>query len=603
MPTEFTNHLTSTQEITDRFQTQSNADYVYALVSGGGDSDTACQVAQDFDITLDGVVHVNTGTGIEETRRYVMERCLDWDLPYIELTSVDDADEKRQTDGIPLRERITDGNPFTNLNSSYHGVRRENDDYEKLVRKMGFPGPSMHWIMYLTLKHKPIKNFVKHHHKDDEDVAFVSGVRKQESDRRAKNMSEDGLTTNWDGCTVVSPIADWSDAQVSAYRVEHDLPSNPVSDILGMSGECLCGSYGDRDELEQMKRWGYNNAARLIENLEAEVYNGQVSKGHVAKEHSLWGHGNSQDLTEFGDGDDVQMLLCADCEADSCDPAVMSEKESTTQAEEMLKQDAHCEVWDRWFYCPDCNSILDDPITHRREVHAATPEPSYIDAISWDIREIENPTAPGDTTDPTELTGNLYTEPQMTKERRMRESVAQSLVPPEHTCEFTPTNQDGIQHCSDCGKFKIEADTHFETLLSDPATGKALEELIELEPGVLSTIILNDHINETNVIKTPEELQSVITADDIVEILTANVNSLTDYLAIEPSFEQLLTDAGLDVFIEEFNLLATDVLDQQYHTAIITALESEVETEDDDSQTLQPDYDPGQSDLQSFTEL
>lgn len=961
-------HLQSTQEIIDRFHQQVDADHIYALVSGGGDSDTACDVAQRFGLDLSGIVHVNTGIGIEETRRYVMDRCLDWDLPFHELTSLSDADSKRFNDGVSRQERTTTPedtvgvniapNPYQHLNSNYYGVRRDNDDYEKMVRKMGFPGPSMHWIMYLALKHKPIKNFVKHHHDEDETVAFVSGVRQKESDRRAKNMSDDGLSENWGECPVVSPLAEWSESDVTSYRVEHDLPSNPVSDILGMSGECLCldpdtlistedgwepitdvdegdkvhslqdgeteltevmekhvqdsvdmvkinpyyrpgitatenhpiyarpyefvyddnwhyeqsidepewvdagkivkktrnsvdaglidkerfyigapfrteespvdltdnelqfigyfvaegcfqwrpqrdseshgvvfilsrksrdlaenirdsfnscfpdiemnieetedprdgqeyyrlrtgepevsqfveqwvngrysneleldqrlmtatleqqkklldamwmgdgseydrerksenrsdenisaysttskklalqvqevllrsgkvyginhssnnsylvrktvgepeygfikddilwclvqdveevganerhnltvrdqpnyitetglvhncGAFGSREEIEQLKRWGYDDTARQIESLEFEVFQKQVSKGYVEQEYALWGHGNSKTVEEYENKDTPQMLLCADCD-DSCDPAIMEESGSTTKAEAALKEDAHCEIFDRWFFCPECQTIFDDPIAHRRTVHAIEPGTPYLDSIRWDVRELSIDSFSTDMETP------VTTDPELTNADRMKEPISQTLTDPSHTCEFSATGTDGISQCTGCQKFQIQPGEPLTSMITDATDGEPVENLIELEAGVLTSIIPNPHIDEMQVVTSVDDLYTAVTVDEVTSLLIERVNSITEYLATDPSFDRLIKDAGLDVFLEKFDIEASDLVDPKYESNILNKLETEANDEDEDDAVspLQPEYDPEQQSITEFT--
>ena len=46
---------------------------VYVLVSGGNDSTVAASVAALSGARLDGIVHINTGIGVEQTREYVRE--------------------------------------------------------------------------------------------------------------------------------------------------------------------------------------------------------------------------------------------------------------------------------------------------------------------------------------------------------------------------------------------------------------------------------------------------------------------------------------------------------------------------------------------------
>ncbi len=603
-------HFESTQAIVEKFHEENDPDYVYALVSGGGDSDTACEVAQEFGIDISGVVHVNTGIGIEDTRRYVMDRCLDWGLSFHELTSLSDADSKRRDDGVSHRERFTeidDGvgktlekHPYDDLQTRYYGVRRSNDDYEKLVRKMGFPGPDLHWVMYLALKHKPITNFVTKFHDDDDEIAFISGVRKKESDRRAENMSEDGLSENWGGCTVVSPIADWSDTDVSTYRRERDLPSNPVSDLIGMSGECLCGAYGSREEIEQLLRWGFTDVARQIEQLEWEVFITGVSKGYISPEYGIWGHGNTEQPLNLDADDDMQMMLCADCE-EKCDPAVMEETDAVTDGEVAIRNKVHCEVWDRWFYCPDCDVVINDPIEHRREVHSVTPGAPYIDAMPWDVREI-NLDSLGDDAAYENITEPVLTDQELTKEKRMEDPIKQSLLPHDHSHEFTPTKNDGVEQCNECGVSRLQPDALRDKITASDK-GEEATDLITVEPGVLSTIIPLDAIDASDVVSSKDELETIVTTDEIITLLEERVDSMTRYINTDPSFEKFFDDAGLRPLLDEFNAIAEDVLDQSEYTTISSELKEIAADEDVEeiSTSLQPEIDPDQVGLDSYT--
>lgn len=56
--------------------------------------------------------------------------------------------------------------------------------------------------------------------------AWVTGLRRADATTRA-----DAPVVSWDakhGLVKVNPLALWSDAQVEAYQVEHDLPRNPL---------------------------------------------------------------------------------------------------------------------------------------------------------------------------------------------------------------------------------------------------------------------------------------------------------------------------------------------------------------------------------------
>lgn len=253
-------------------------DRVYALVSGGHDSLTAMHVAHASDaLTLDGVVHINTGVGIPQTRAFVRERAAALGLPFIEVGSA---------------------------------YRWQTDEYRTLVRKFGFPGPPVHKLMYANLKEKPLQWWLSEQH-GDEAVAFVSGVRKAESERRMETIDDAGIQRKL-GASWASPLIEFTGTDVRRYRRANDLPMNPVVDLLEMSGECLCGAFGDRAELHHLRRH-FRNVWRCLQDLEADVID-RAQRGLIPREHALWGHGG-QDARELDARlDDDQMTMCAGCE-------------------------------------------------------------------------------------------------------------------------------------------------------------------------------------------------------------------------------------------------------------------------------------------------
>lgn len=215
---------------------------VVVLYSGGNDSTVLAHLVRR---DVDYAAHINTGIGIEETRQFVRDTCAAWDLPLIEE----------------------------------HG-----ESYRDLVIAHGFPGPAHHFKMYQRLKERGLrkvrKRLVKHPYR--ERVLFIAGRRRDESERR-KAVPEHERT----GSIVwASPLANWTDQDMALYRkYVPNVPRNPVSDHLHMSGECLCGAFAKPNELEEI-RFFYPNVAAEIEALQDEVR----EAGHP-EERARWGWG------------------------------------------------------------------------------------------------------------------------------------------------------------------------------------------------------------------------------------------------------------------------------------------------------------------------
>lgn len=206
----------------------------FAGFSGGRDS-VACVHWMMENVPGCEVFHCNTGIGIERTREFVRDTCKTRGWPLHEIRALEDCGQ----------------------------------DYDAIVRRFGFPGPPGHRMMYSRLKERAIRVLVKRHKTARLDrILLATGIRHDESVRR---MGYGDRQVNRSGAQVwVNPIYWWPKASRDAYIAKHDLPVNPVSQILGMSGECLCGAFAHPGELELVRKACPESAAR-IERLQIEV--------------------------------------------------------------------------------------------------------------------------------------------------------------------------------------------------------------------------------------------------------------------------------------------------------------------------------------------
>lgn len=215
------------------------------LLSGGNDSTTLAHIFKD---RATHAIHANTTIGIEETRQFVRDTCKAWELPLIEKVAP--------------------------------------KPYRDLVIERGFPGPAMHYKMFTRLKERCLEaarnDLVSNPYK--QRIVFIAGRRRQESKRR------EGVPIHERKGSVIwsSPLAFWTKLDLTIYRLLNDVPSNPVSDVLHMSGECLCGAFAHRGELEEIGAW-FPGVRDEIESLEAEVR----AAGH-AEPFCRWGHGQGK---------------------------------------------------------------------------------------------------------------------------------------------------------------------------------------------------------------------------------------------------------------------------------------------------------------------
>lgn len=205
---------------------------VYGLFSGGHDSLTATHVAARHP-GFTAAAHINTGIGIEDTRLFVRQTCIEqyWKLK-----------EYRAEDCGQI--------------------------YREIVLRFGFPGPYSHQMMYSRLKERALRCLIRETKTGYKDkVLLVTGVRSQESQRRMGHVEQIQV----DGAKVwVAIIHNWSKRDCNDYIDENNLPRNPVVDLMHMSGECLCGAFAHKGELAEIKLWYPETAAR-IEQLQEEV--------------------------------------------------------------------------------------------------------------------------------------------------------------------------------------------------------------------------------------------------------------------------------------------------------------------------------------------
>lgn len=220
---------------------------IVGLFSGGNDSTTLCHLMLP---RITHLAHANTTIGIEQTRQYVRDTAATWAKPLLEFTPP-----------------------------------RTDDHYASLVRAHGFPGPAHHYKMFQRLKERGMRQVRRAlvTNSRSERVVFLAGRRRTESDRRAlvPEMQREGAVI-W-----ASPLVNWTKLDLNTYRLmAGDVPVNEVSDLIHMSGECLCGAFAHAGELEEIGEW-FPEVVSQIRALEAEI----ADRADIPEERKTWGWG------------------------------------------------------------------------------------------------------------------------------------------------------------------------------------------------------------------------------------------------------------------------------------------------------------------------
>jgi 3'-phosphoadenosine 5'-phosphosulfate sulfotransferase (PAPS reductase)/FAD synthetase len=239
--------------------------HVYCLFSGGDDSIVTTHLIRQV-YPAATVAHIDTGTGFPEVRRHVVETCRRY--------------------GWPLRI----------IGHEQHRGKT----FEQWTKENGMPGPSGHSFVYEHLKQRAIEQLRREAKEGWWDrVLFVTGVYASESTRRAEIHS---TVTHRKGATVMNnPCLHWDDMDFARYRRQMSLPRNPVSEVVGKSGECLCGAYSSKGELDRI-RLVSPDVADWIEQVEEEA------KGRWGYEDD--GPTKTEKMEEAGQ---LSMPLCTDC--------------------------------------------------------------------------------------------------------------------------------------------------------------------------------------------------------------------------------------------------------------------------------------------------
>ncbi len=251
--------------------------HVFVLFSGGHDSlmtthVTMSYLALAYPQLSRTVIHINTGIGLDPTRDFVYAMCQQQQWPLVEYKTPPQV-------------------------------------YDLLVEKHGFPGPASHRYVYVLLKERRIKDLTRDYttpEKKKQRMLMITGVRREESVRRMGHVEQ----IKREGRRVwVAPLIDWTKSDLLDYMQAHYLSRNEVVDILHLSGECFCGSFAKPEELEMLRIF-YPEMAARIERLQ--------ERAKAAGVPCKWGERPPRWWTQLHQGQEYLpgfSPLCASCDA------------------------------------------------------------------------------------------------------------------------------------------------------------------------------------------------------------------------------------------------------------------------------------------------
>lgn len=212
-------------EVISRLARQHDPDHITLTDSGGTDStvaaDVFARIAPEYGLGPDSVTHINTGTGIPQSR----------------LTA-------RLIAGIHGLEWIE------------QGYRNEQDSLAARVLEHGWAGgyagspmTGGHGLEWANRKDKPMDEVYV---QIDGEQVWVSGARRLESKKRKGNVPDSGVERDKPRRVWCSPIAGWTSAEKRQYIKERGLPVSEAYQILGFSGECTACAFDEISLLDKI---------------------------------------------------------------------------------------------------------------------------------------------------------------------------------------------------------------------------------------------------------------------------------------------------------------------------------------------------------------
>lgn len=200
--------LKESYEIVNKAIIDHNPYAICLMLSGGDDSITALEVALLLGVKIDFIIHGVTGTGLPAVRKYVNEVARIKNIKLIEANA---------------------GHAFENY-----------------VRRKGFfgVGKDAHRYSYHVLKSGPFEKIISKHITQGQKgrkILLLNGVRVEESENRADNFGDNPYTFR-KNLIWVNIIHWFTKTNCLDLLAQNKVERNPVSIILGRSGECNCGT-------------------------------------------------------------------------------------------------------------------------------------------------------------------------------------------------------------------------------------------------------------------------------------------------------------------------------------------------------------------------
>lgn len=237
--------LSSKGIIDEAWNIHNKGERYYVACSGGKDSiSLAHWVEANYPEKFKGIFFVNTRIGAKKTWRWLNEyrKDMGWDITVLS---------------------------------------NKTDVYRERALKFGFPSYGNHSIIMRYLKYIPMYDFAIKLANQSKNVLMMYGTRKFESARRMGNVPPILSHGRMWSC---SPFYTKTNDEVYKYLAEHDLKISPTYEMFGKSGDCFCGSYTSREEMDLLKKYEPELAEYFLQ-LERDIAEYGTDR---AKKYGKW---------------------------------------------------------------------------------------------------------------------------------------------------------------------------------------------------------------------------------------------------------------------------------------------------------------------------
>lgn len=195
----------------------------------------------------------------------------------------------------------------------YNGVKENKNTYFEVVKQHGFPGKTKtaHNWMYRWLKDHTVGRIISsiRQNKRNRPIIIISGARKYESVRRMGTSQDVTIQ----GSNIwVNICNEWTNEEVHSFAEDNNLSEyrSPISKCIGISGECFCGCFAGKNELQEIRLASpstYEKITYIEKWLKDNTNMGWGYEEGPSKQWTLEKYGQTNMFTQSN------MIMCSTC--------------------------------------------------------------------------------------------------------------------------------------------------------------------------------------------------------------------------------------------------------------------------------------------------